>query len=160
MNAVAEAALRALRHGRTAGEVAEALILHCKSSSKEQRLAALYALHEAVWTEKKKLEDKNLNHRTEKRGALSIALEQKVESIMALFRDCPAKDREQISKIVQKWSERFVFPAELCRKCAQAADCAVPTAPTPSSPPPSSSSVSPRIHLFYHLGSQLTTPPM
>jgi len=134
VDAVAEAAMKALKNGKSAGEVADAVVLHAKSSTKEQRLAAFYALHAVVWVEKKKLEDKNSKHRTEKRGALSIALESKVESVMALMRDCPPKEREQVSKILQKWSERFVFPAELCRLCAQAADCAVPTEPAPSSP--------------------------
>ena len=134
VSAVSEAALRALRHGTTAGEIAEALILHAISSSKEQRLAALYALHETVWTEKKQLEGKNANHRTEKRGSLSIALETKVEQVFALFKEAPSKDREQVGKILHKWSERFVFPSELCRRCARLADCAIPPEPTTVSP--------------------------
>jgi hypothetical protein len=138
VDAVAEAAIKALKQ-KTAGEVADALVLHATSSTKDQRLAAVYALHACVWMEKKKLEDKNSNHRTEKRGSLSIALEQKIESVMALIKDSSLKDKEQVAKILQKWSERFVFPNELCRRCAQAADCAIPVPPRPTSPPPTAS---------------------
>ena len=133
VEAVAAASMHALKT-RNAGEVGNALLLHAISSSKEQRLAALYALHEAVQAEKRKIEDKNSKQRTETRGDLSFALEARIKEVFALFRDSPQKERDQVAKILQRWSDRYVFPAEVCRQCAQQADCTIPSPPAPIAP--------------------------